>query len=140
MLGGGAGADDAVAEGETVGRHLERALAAGRFRRRGEHAGEDGCGQHGGHGLAPAEGDDGGAVLGGHGGAGVPARRRHGKFHAGVWEAEQETGQRRGGGGGGGGGGGSHGLPAPSSAAASVHSKAPQTRETQRSVAETDKV
>jgi len=105
LLGGGAGADDAVAEGEPGRRHLERALPAVRgLRRRGEEgegAGEHGAGQHRGHSLAPADQDEAGAGAGALGdirarrrgrGAGVPRG-------AGLREAEEEAGQRRRGGG-----------------------------------------
>jgi len=93
LLGGGAGADDAVAEGEPGRRHLQRALPTVRgSRRRGEHeAGEDGGRQHVDRGLAPPE-DEAGVLLArrrGRGGAGVPR---------GAWlrEAdEEEAGQRR---------------------------------------------
>lgn len=94
LLRGGAGADDAVAEAEPGGRHLERALPGRRLRRNGrEEAGQDGPGQNGGHGVAPAEDQ---SVVGLLRGRAVAARRR---LPRGVrlWEAQEEAGQRRGG-------------------------------------------
>jgi hypothetical protein len=93
LLGGGAGAHDAVAEAEPGGGHRERALPRRGLRRRRE---QDGPGQHCGHGLAPAE-DERAGVLGG--GAGRRVCRS-----VGVGKAEEDAGQRR--------GGGSHGCPA----------------------------
>lgn len=90
LLGGGAGADDAVAEGEPGRGHLKRALTSVRRRRgeEGEEAGEHTGGQHGGRGLAPAEDEapDAGGLRGR--GARVPRG-------AGLREAEEEAGQRR---------------------------------------------
>jgi hypothetical protein len=75
------GADDAVAESEPRGRHLERALPRRGLRSRREHAGQ--------HGFTPAE--DRSSWW----------RPCHGCRATGVrlGDAEEEAGQRRGGGG-----------------------------------------